>query len=399
MINKLPQAVLQGDDPAEPVTLFSGYGKDFNIESVTSTLVDIPTVRCHTLAQTSVTMQNYVLVKVKLRNGVEGYGEAATLGGPRWSEESVEAIKANIDTYLAPAVIGHRADLFVQLETRLRAAAKRNNAAKGAMESAFFDAVGKSLNLPVTALLGGRVVDRFPVVWTLGLGDVEGEIAEGEEKLARRLHKTFKVKVGAGPPEQDMNRLRRLAQEFEGRADLIVDANQAWDETTSIRLLPELAELKIHLVEQPVAAWNIGAMSRLRRLQQRPPLMADECVFDEHDMLAVAQASAADAISLKLVKHGGLLALKRVGAIAEAAGIGLYGGCLLESSVGAAAHLQAFATFSEIRWGVEHFGPQILTDDLVETPLQYEDFNILLPEGPGMGVIIDQEKVRRFSRT
>ncbi len=108
------------------------------------------------------------------------------------------------------------------------------------------------------------------------------------------------------------------------------------------------------------------------------------------------EASAADAISLKLVKHGGLLALKRVGAIAEAAGIGLYGGCLLESSVGAAAHLQAFATFSEIRWGVEHFGPQILTDDLVETPLQYEDFNILLPEGPGMGVIIDQEKVRDF---
>ena len=66
MINKLQQAVLQGDDPGEPLILFPGYGKDFNIESVTSTLVDIPTVRCHTLAQTSVTTQNYVLVKVKL---------------------------------------------------------------------------------------------------------------------------------------------------------------------------------------------------------------------------------------------------------------------------------------------------------------------------------------------
>ena len=398
MINKSPQAVLEGTTGEDSLPLFSPCGKDLCIESVTSTLLDIPTVRSHTLANTFVTMQNYVLVKVRLQNGVEGYGEAATLGGPRWSEESVEAIKANIDTYLAPAVIGHRADLFVQLETRLRAAAKRNNAAKGAMESAFFDAVGKSLNLPVTALLGGRVVDRFPVVWTLGLGDADREIAEGEEKLARRLHKTFKVKVGAKSPKEDLNRLRRLAREFEGRADLIVDANQAWDETTSIRLLPELAELKIHLLEQPVAAWNIGAMSRLRLLQQRPPLMADECVFDEHDMLAVVTASAADAISLKLVKHGGLLALKRVGAIAEAAGVGLYGGCLLESSVGAAAHLQAFATFSELRWGVEHFGPQILTDEFVETPLRYEDYNVLLPQGPGMGVNIDQDKVRRFSR-
>ena len=65
--------------------------------------------------------------------------------------------------------------------------------------------------------------------------------------------------------------------------------------------------------------------------------MADECVFTPHHMLAVAQAAAADAVSLKLVKHGGLLGLHKVAAVAEAAGVSLYGGCLLESSIGAAA--------------------------------------------------------------
>ena len=110
-------------------------------------------------------------------------------------------------------------------------------------------------------------------------------------------------------------------------------------------------------------------------------------------------ASAADAVSLKLVKHGGMLAAKRVAAIAAAAGLRLYGGCLLESSVGAAAHLQLFSTFHDLPWGIEHFGPQILVEDIVETPLKFEDFQVLLPEGPGIGVVLDYDKVRRFSRS
>ena len=78
--------------------------------------------------------------------------------------------------------------------------------------------------------------------------------------------------------------------------------------------------------------------------------------------------------------------MRKVAAVAEAAGIGLYGGCLLESSVGAAAHLQVFAGLRELAWGCEHFGPQILTGDLVTEPLRFADFHIHLPTGPGIGV-------------
>jgi muconate cycloisomerase len=115
-------------------------------------------------------------------------------------------------------------------------------------------------------------------------------------------------------------------------------------------------------------------------------------------MLAVAQAAAADVVSLKLVKHGGLLGTRKVAAVAEAAGIGLYGGCLLESSIGAAAHLQVFATLRELGWGCEHFGPQILTDDLVTEPLRFADFHVHLPDGPGIGVELDRDKLRRYAR-
>ena len=84
--------------------------RDLAIAEIRSTIVDVPTVRRHKLSNTSVTAQNYVVVQVRLANGAEGIGEAATLGGPRWSEESVEAMKANIDAYLAPAVMAGDAD-------------------------------------------------------------------------------------------------------------------------------------------------------------------------------------------------------------------------------------------------------------------------------------------------
>jgi muconate cycloisomerase len=384
--------------PDTAITVPADLCHNLAIADVRSTIVDVPTVRRHKLSQTSVTAQSYVIVEVRLANGATGIGEAATLGGPRWSEESVEAIKANIDAYLAPALLGLRADRFAVAGARMDAAAKRNNAAKAAIETALFDAVGKTLGVPAATLLGGVVRDRFPVLWTLASGDVAQEIEEAERKLEARLHRTFKVKIGALSPEADMARMRQLSRALEGRAELIVDANQAWDETKSARCLPELAQMGVALVEQPVPAWNIAAMARLRGRAGTPPLLADECVFDSHDMLEVARAGAADAVSLKLVKHGGLLGTRKVAAVAEAAGISLYGGCLLESSIGAAAHLQVFATFRELTWGCEHFGPQILTSDLVTEPLRFENFEVLLPDGPGIGVNLDPEKLRRFAR-
>ncbi len=136
----------------------------------------------------------------------------------------------------------------------------------------------------------------------------------------------------------------------------------------------------------------------MARLKARTdvPLMADECVFSAHDMLAVASAAAADVVSLKLVKHGGLLNTRKVAAVAEAAGIGLYGGCLLESSIGAAASAGSFATLRELGWGCEHFGPQILTDDLTAEPLRFRTSR-LLPAGPA-SASRSTDKLRRYAR-
>jgi muconate cycloisomerase len=371
--------------------------RDLRVAEVRATIVDVPTVRRHKLSRLSVTAQSYVIVEIRLANGASGIGEAATLGGPRWSEESVEGIKAVIDAHLAPAILGLDASRFEAAASAMDAAAKRNNAAKGAIESALFDAVGKTLGVPAVQLLGGTVREAIPVYWTLASGDPAQEVEEAESKLSGRLHDRFKIKIGAQPLAADLARLGRLAAALGDRATLIVDANQAWDEAAAQRAMPALAELGVALVEQPLPAWNVEGMARVRQ-RSEVPIMADECVFDAHDALRVAATGAADVLSLKIVKHGGLLGVHRVAAVAEAGGLSLYGGCLLESSIGAAAHLHAFAGLRSLAWGCEHFGPHILTEDLATKPLGIADYQIHLPTGPGLGVTLDPEKMRRFAR-
>ena len=375
-----------------------GLGRGMRIKSISTEILDIPTIREHKLSALSISHQSYVIVRVISEDGVEGVGEAATLGGPRWAEESVETIKAVIDIYLAPVLIGHSIDQIRRARLILDQAAKRNNAAKGALETALFDALGKTQGLPLHAYLGGCVRGHIPVLWALASGNPVQEIEEALGLIEKGRHRDFKVKIGAQEPADDIVRLQKITVGLQGHGQLkVVDANQAWDEATADKWMPALEELGIELLEQPLEHWNLAGASRLAA-RHSLPIMADESVFTPQDAFQVAAAKAADVISLKLVKQGGLLAMQDVAAVANAAGIGLYGGCLLESSVGTAAHLHLYATLPKLTWGSESFGPLILLDELAVEPLNYSNFGVALPTGPGLGVILDEDKVKHYRR-
>ena len=248
------------------------------IRDITSWIVDAPTTRKHRLSNTEITHQSYVIVRVTLKNGLSGYGEAATLGGPRWAEESVESIKSAVDKYLAPSLGDLCAFHFEEAALRMAKAATRNFAAKAAIESALYDAVGKSLGLPSSALLGGAVRSSMEVIWALASGDADQEIAEAQTKLAAREHRHFKIKIGFKRAPDDMVRLRRIIDAIGAESTIIVDVNQAWSEATAIRHISELAEMGVALIEQPVAAGRLEAMAQVAARSQIP-IMIDEAAF------------------------------------------------------------------------------------------------------------------------
>ncbi|MBW6418029.1 muconate/chloromuconate family cycloisomerase [Celeribacter sp. PS-C1] len=367
------------------------------IRAVTSWIIEAPTRRKHKLSNTSISYQGYVFVRVTLENGVEGFGEASTLGGPRWAEESVEAIKANIDTYLAPALIGKPACLLEAAAGDMAKACKRNYAAKSALDTALLDATGKTLGVPAHVLLGGARRTSFSAIWALASGDAAQEVEEAQGMIEKGWFNRFKIKLGFADPQTDLDRLAALQKALPTGTDIIADVNQGWSEADFIRYLPRLADLGVSLVEQPLPAGQMAAMARIS--ERSPiPIMMDEGVFTLEEAIDGCARAAGSVLSLKLCKHGGVHQLKQVAGIAQAAGVQLYGGCLLESSVGAAAHLHAFATLPALEWGTEHFGPKILIEDLCRNALKYENFEVHLPEGPGLGVTPDLDLIEKYAR-
>ena len=382
---------------AQAVAMADAPDKGLAIEAIETHIVDCVTTRRHKLSNTEITHQSFVIVTATLADGTVGYGEASTLGGPRWSEESVEAIKANIDTYLTPTLLGSSALAFEANALRMKNAVSRNTSARAAVEGALYDAAGKSLNLPASAFLGGRVRDRIEVLWALASGDADQEIEEARGKLAAREHRRFKIKLGFYEPEQDMVRLRKIMSSMPEGTEMVVDVNQGWSEATAIRYLPELAEMGIALIEQPLRPGLMEATARIAARSQIP-IMTDEAAFTTAEIAQNAVAAAGSVYSLKLVKSGGLMEMKRAAAVAQAFGMELYGGCLLESGIGAAAHMAVLGTLPQLEWGCEHFGPRILAQDLTADGLIFKDFHIELPKGPGLGITVDTDALRDATR-
>jgi muconate cycloisomerase len=367
------------------------------IESVDTLLVDLPTIRPHVLAMTTMYRQTLVLVRLRCSDGIEGIGEATTIGGLSYGPESPEGIKLAIDTYFTPLLLKAEASRPAQNMERINRAIVGNNFAKCAIETALLDAMGKRIGLPVSELLGGRRRDNLPVAWTLASGDTAKDIAEAQAMLSRGRHRIFKLKIGKRSVEADAAHVSAIKAALGDQASVRVDVNQAWDEAAATKGVALLEAAGCDLVEQPVAAHLRGAMARLAQ-RFIVPIMADEALTGPASAFNFAADAAADVFAVKIQQSGGLYAAAQVGAIADAAGIGLYGGTMLEAGVATAASAHLFATFPKLSFGCELFGPLLLTEEILTEPLAYADFSLKVPDGPGLGVTLDEDRVAFFRR-
>ncbi len=367
------------------------------IDLIEMTILDVPTIRGHVLSMATMRTQTAVLVRIRFSDGSEGFGEGTTIGGLSYGAESPESIVSAIETYIAPALIGRNADDVngaLHLVDRL---VRGNRIARTAVEIALWDGLGKRLGTPVAQLFGGAVHQRMPVAWTLASGNSDTDIAEAEEMIATRRHNIFKLKIGKRPVREDVTHVARIKRAVGDAASVRVDVNQAWNLADARWGLKGLQDAGCELVEQPVPARFRRALAELTR-DHAIAVMADEALKGPEDALAVAATSAADVFAVKVAQSGGLKRASEVIAIGEAAGLGLYGGTMLETGLGTAAALQLFSTVEEWRWGTELFGPLLLTEDILVEPIAYRDFCVEVPAGAGIGAAPDPEKIDFYRR-
>jgi len=333
-----------------------------------------------------------VILKLDTCAGIAGFGEAAP-----WAvfTGTPEAAAAALHVHLRPHLLG--ADPF-RTEALLRTADRTlvgHPEAKAALETALLDIKGKALGVPVADLLGGRVRDAIPLSFSIANPDFAADLEMAKALCAEGL-RIFKVKTGFASHAEDLRRLERLRAELPADVDLRVDYNQGllpWD---AIRKLKDVEAFRPTFIEQPVPRDRIAAMAAIAAALDTP-VMADESVFTPAEALRVVEARAADLVSVKIMKSG-LARGQTIAAIAEAAGLACYGGDMFETGLAHAAGAQLIAATPNIALGCEFYqATYFLTEDILAAPFPVADGRVVVPDGPGLGVAVDEDRLARYA--
>jgi L-alanine-DL-glutamate epimerase-like enolase superfamily enzyme len=334
----------------------------------------------------------FLLVRVNTDEGIHGLGEVSCT--PRWSGEEQVTAEHFIRTIFAPLLEHHDPRDIERLSLKMRHALAGHPFTKAAVEMALWDILGKAAKLPVYRLLGGPVRDFVPTKWSISGVEPERAADIAEWALEQGFH-AMKVKVGIDQ-QQDVARVAAVRKVL-GARRLGIDANGAWNAATAVRMIRRLQEFEIAFAEQPVAPGNVEALAEVRR-SVAVPIIADESVYSAQDALHIAHARAADVLSVYVGKSAGIGPAREAAAVADAAGLACTVGSNLEMGVGSAAMIHfAMATRGITdEFPCDIIGPMFYTDELLQEPLPIVGGQARPHEKPGLGVELDDEKVRRY---
>ncbi len=362
------------------------------IKSVDTFQLSIP-IKAEKLSFGAVNAIDYVIVRIETGK-FTGYGEAATLQGPRWSEESKETISEISKKYLAKIIIGKETSEYRKIANLMDDNVQGNNFAKAAVEMAVLDALGKELDAPVSSIIGGPYRDSIPLSWTIANNDPETDAKEAAKMVARGW-RILKIKMGSLPLKKDLDRVTAVRQAVGDKVSIRIDVNQGWRLHQAHAALEPLKEASVDLLEQPLPKWDIIGSSMLAR-KSTIPIAADESLCNIRDAVELIQRRAAGVFAYKLTKMGGITNAQVINTIARAHRITSYVGCMIETSIGTAAYLNFAAALPELEYGCELFGPLRIKEDVVSKGIEYRNGNVLVPEGPGLGVKVNETKIENL---
>lgn len=340
--------------------------------------------------------QTTILVEIETDMGVVGYGETApTMTSP----DAVHTLLQTTKSVLLEQPITQITDLMKQLFTRnfghhyaSQSHPRIGNIAFAGVELALWDALGKSVGLPVHALLGGKIHDTLSF-----MGFVQGDTTEDVTIHARQLvQEGFEViYLKAGHTnDKDMANVEAVRKAI-GNKRLRIDPNEAWDLMEAQVMLQKLAKYDLEMVEQPVSA--IAGVPALRALKQScsVPIAADQSVFTPEEAHAMCASGASSLLTVGLHETGGILGFRRVAAIAKVFDINVCIHGVWETGITTCASIQAASGVPNMDDGNQIMW-QLLEEDIVESPdLKPIAGKISVMSGPGLGFILNEDAVAR----
>lgn len=342
-------------------------------------------------ASGEVSAAEHVLVRVHTDDGVTGVADAPPR--PFTYGETQAGICAVVETVFAPAAVGLTLLQREVLHDRLGRTVG-NPVAKAAVDMAVWDALGRTLEVSVSELLGGHT-DRMRVSHMLGFETPPAMVEEAQRMRAEHGITTFKVKVGRRPVDLDVAVVRALREHLGPDVELYVDGNRGWSASESARAMRQMAGLDLSLAEELCPADDV--LGRRWLVQQLDvPVVADESVVTPADITREVLGGSATAVSLKTARTGFTTSLRSLH-LCEGLGIEVVMGNQIDGQLGSACTVAFGAAFEATsRRAGELSNFLDVADDLLAEPLQIRDGELAVPPGVGLGVDVDPHKLAHY---
>ncbi len=373
--------------------------------------VSLPTRREHSWAsKTETPIGRHAILRLDTDDGLSGWGEApaiATWGGPamRYYGETPQTVRHMLEDYLLPAVDGLDPAEIEVMHAHMDKVVKGHPYAKAALDVAAHDLAGKVQGVPVSTLLGGRRRDRIELAHSLGIMENERCLEEAEQAVAEGA-KTIKCKTGLDG-DRDVELVRGLRERLGDAVKIRVDGNEGYATVAeAVEVTRRQAAHGLLLCEQPVAGF--AELAEVAK-QIDVPMMADESAWTREDIVELHELGAAACFSCYVTKPGGLHRAREQAELASSLGIYSDIGGSIEMGIGNAANLQLGAALESatlpsvcpVTTVAGGSGPEVAgvyyLDDIVGESFRFEDGCVLVPDGPGLGIEVDSEKLRHYS--
>jgi muconate cycloisomerase len=325
------------------------------------------------------------LVRLRTDEGVEGLGDAVAMslrGGADAATLAGEVADAT-PRLIGTEITGEPGNAPARAVTGL------SPPARGAIEVAWLDAAAKLAEVPLWRLLGAEVYRPITCNATLVAGP-PGAVAADAQRWADRGFMTFKLKVGV---PGDVGQVEAVRAAVGPTARLRVDANGVWTPQEAVLRLTAMERHGIELAEQPAS--DLEDLAAVRN-QTAIPIAADESVNAPEDARRANELGACQLATVKLAKVGGIAAARQI-----AAKLPVYLSSALDGPVGIAAAAHAAQVLRpRTPWDALAHGlaTQLLfADTIAARECDVRDGRLHLPEGPGLGVEIDEEALKRHA--
>ncbi len=333
-----------------------------------------------------------VFVKITCENGAAGWGQSVPI--PTWSYETVESVVTTLRNHVAPVLIGGNPfDILGAHQAMNKAISPSFSTgmpiAKAGVDLALHDLAGRLRGQNMPERWGRQPLPKITLSWTVNSQNL-AEIEKLTNDGLSRGYRNFNVKLGPDPRfDLEMCRIvRRIAPQ----AFLWGDANGGYDLAAARWVAPRLADAGMNVFEQPLPSNRLTGYRELKR-QGALPILMDEGVVSASDLIEFIRLDLLDGVAMKPARTGGLLHARKQVEILEDAGLLFLGSGLTDPDVALAAALQLYGAF-HLKFPAALNGPQFLAGTFLKTPIPIEGGEMAVPLGPGLGVEVDEDKVR-----